>query len=376
MPFVTRLSIQDFRNIGSASVEPSSGINVFFGENGAGKTSLLESISVLAHGKSFRTHKTKNTIRIDQSKFTLFTRVTNDEGTEEPIGVERDKQGKQQIRVNGDNINSSAMLANRMPLIVVNADSFRLLEGSPKERRKFFDWLVFHVKHDFARLWKQYSRCIKQRNSLLRRGKISYSDLLPWDREIASLSDEIQRCRLDSFEKFNTAFISRLKQLSDFEGSDIEDRSFVQGISLEYIDGWKGDELSYADQLAQSFDRDLRYGYTTIGPHKADIKIKKDSLLASEVLSRGQQKITVTALLMSEAQVFSELRGANPIFAVDDMPAELDVRHQRLLGKWLHDTGAQVFATGVESGFASIAWPDVNDIKVFHVKHGTITTNN
>lgn len=204
MPLLA-LRVDQFRNIVTASLNPSASLNFLYGTNGSGKTSLLEAISVLAHGRSFRTRKFTRLIHQAHSDFTVFGRVEQG-GVATAMGVARKRSGDSQFRVDGVNMSSSAELAAHLPLLVLNSESFGLLTGAPKQRRQFFDWLVFHVKHEFRETWRNYSRCLKQRNTLLRRDKISYSDLRPWDIEIARLSLSIEGHRRACIEPLMAQF--------------------------------------------------------------------------------------------------------------------------------------------------------------------------
>ena len=130
-----RLSIQNFRNLQSVDLVPSPQVNLFFGENGSGKTSLLEAIHCLTLGRSFRSHKHKPLIRHEDSAFTVFGRILS-QGVEVPLGVHRQRDGQSSFKANGVQVSSIAELASYLPVQVINSDSFQLLEGSPKVRRQ------------------------------------------------------------------------------------------------------------------------------------------------------------------------------------------------------------------------------------------------
>ncbi len=367
MPSISHLNIQHFRNLGSISMEPSKRINIILGQNGAGKSSILESISMLAHGRSFRTHKYRSLIQDEKAEFVVHGKVDGDDGAVHQLGLLRRRKGDFTIKLDGKTVASASSLAKHIPLLVINSGSFALLEGSPKDRRKFFDWLVFHVKHQFSASWNQVIRCYKQRNSLLRRDKISYSDLEPWDIEIVKLSELIACDRESSFNLLNDHFTSILKPLLG---------RVPEGISLELKQGWKLGEGSFSKQLRNSFERDKSYGYSTLGPHKSDFVVKTSAGNAVDILSRGQQKLLISALYIAQAAVLKETNAQTPIFAVDDLPSELDQANQKLMGDWLNELGSQVFITGIEASCRNSIWPDYETyeepLKMFHVKHGEL----
>ncbi len=375
MPKLTQLSVRQVRNLESVDIQPHPKLNIITGANGAGKSSLLESINLLAHGRSFRTHKYRSVISQHADGLLVRGDIHAESGEEDKVGLQRKRNGETLIRLNGKNVPGASTLARTTPLLVVNADTFRLLDGSPKDRRKFFDWLVFHVKHDFQSAWSQLIKCYKQRNTLLRRDKIAYSELEPWDREIDRLSGLIDSYRNEVMGGLRSELAQLLvglpEQYQALASDDIE---------LGFRNGWRqsGDEakLSYFEQLQHAFAKDKAYGYSTLGPQKADMIIRQNKVLAVDVLSRGQQKLLVSALVVAQARTLAQKCGQTPIFAVDDLPAELDATSQKIMGEWLTALDAQVFVTGVDTQFIAQIWPDVNETQctMFHVKHGQIET--
>ena len=368
MAFLTRLSVSHFRNLGSVDISPSPQINLIFGDNGAGKSSLLEAINVLSLGRSFRTRKYRRLVTEGESGFVVFGKTKSDDNVngqsrEGTIGVQRNRSGESIFKLDGVAVHSSAKLAENLPCLVINSNSFNLLEGSAKERRMFFDWLVFHVKHDYADIWKQYVKCVKQRNSLLRRDKIDYLLVESWDLEIARLSERIKVYRDECFDLFKEGF------QNVFEEFGLGNHK----ITLEYNHGWKEEAGPLIDQMKGNFHRDVKLGYTTVGAHKAELKLLVGRTPAIEILSRGQQKLLISALLITEAKVFIERNGQPPVLLIDDMPAELDSKHLKLMGKWISQMKVQAFITGIDPEALKAVWDDLNVLKtMFHVKHGEI----
>jgi len=367
MPSLKKLSIESFRNLRTALIEPGEAINLIVGVNGSGKTSLLESISVLAHGRSFRTHKYRRLINHDGSQFTIFGLVQDEDEQpfEHRMGVVRSSNGKFAIKIDGLPVHTSAELAQRLPLLVLNANSFQLLEGASRYRRQFFDWLVFHVKHDYKNCWKAYSKCIKHRNSLLRSGKIASSEIAPWNREIAQVAEGLEQMRSEVFTPFKQAFHSAL---ADFVFSD-----GGQSVDIQYVSGWK-EGANYLEQLEQSEEKDLRLGYTSIGSHRSDLKINAGKSPAVELLSRGQQKSVIVSMFLAEASVFHQLTEKKPVFLLDDLPSELDLSNLKVIGNAIQALESQVFVTAIDSRAITECWngPVLDDLKMFHVKHGEI----
>ena len=360
---LTRLRVQHLRNLQGVDINPSLRVNLIYGENGSGKTSLLEAINVLALGRSFRSHKHKPLISHQQPAFTIFGKVETGPGVEVPIGIQRNQQGEVQLKANGAKVNSIADLAIYLPVQVINADTFLLLEGSPKVRRQFIDWLVFHVEPQFYPHWKALQRCLKHRNSLLRRDRIDPFELSTWDQELVQLSEAIHRFRADSMALFMPLFEQLLQEFV-----------VLDGLQLDYQRGWDKHK-DYQQVLTEGLERDKRLGMTHAGSHRADLRISLNGQDAAEILSRGQQKLLVCALKIAQGLAFAQASGRKCIYLVDDLPAELDQQHRQRLTDWLYKMNTQVFITGVERETLLASWQDKPDINptMFHVEHGRVS---
>ena len=140
------------------------------------------------------------------------------DGRQSNLGVSRDRQGDFQIRIDGQNARSAAQLAETLPLQLINPDSFRLLEGSPKIRRQFLDWGVFHVEPRFLPAWQRLQKALKQRNSWLRRGTLDAVSQAAWDRELCLASDEIDGYRRSYIQQLKPVFEQTLSELVALEG--------------------------------------------------------------------------------------------------------------------------------------------------------------
>ena len=363
MSRLKRLQVTSLRNLQQVSIELSPLINVFYGENGSGKTSVLEAISLLGLGRSFRSHKFRSLIHHQEPQLTVFGELElHSSPSPLALGVQKERSGQSIIRINGESVASAATLAKNLPLQIINADSFQLIEGSPQQRRRFLDWMVFHVKPDFMGLWRRFQRVIKQRNSLLKHGKIG--DLNPWDIEFCQLADDIDRLRQAVFDDFKQLF-SELKL-------SFPNLNAVSGIEVNYLAGWDK-EQTIESVLAADGERDFRDGYTHHGPQRAEIKISVEGKPASDVLSRGQEKVLICALHIAQAQLYYQSTDQDCVFLIDDLLAELDQQYAKLLASWLKKLNGQVFVTGVNQNSLVDAWDlDPKNCALFHVKQGVI----
>lgn len=359
-----RLTIENVRNLQGIDLKLHPKLNLFYGDNGAGKTSILEAIHLLVMGRSFRQHRTKPLVTRDTNTLTVFGEAISGDNPKR-IGVEKDRNGNTQVRVNGNSLGSLSELATLLPVLTLHTQSFALVEGPPKPRRQLLDWLTFHVEPLFLPAWRQAQHCLKQRNSLLRHDKISASQIDVWDSQLTELTNKIDGFRRNAFGAFAEAFGSL--------GSIIPE---LGELKIEYKSGWaKG--LEFEEALKNQRQSDIERGFTQTGPHRSDIGVYMQERPASEVLSRGQTKIAVSALLVSLGIAFRGLKEGPLLFLVDDLPAELDSRHRRKVGEWLFSSGAQLFVTGVERLPLFDMWPDSTrlDGAVFHVERGVVTTD-
>jgi len=365
--YLTRLDIQGIRNICSASVSPIDGINIFYGANGSGKTSVLEAIYLLGRGRTFRSRYTSTLINHQARKCTVFGDVNSSEqAVSYTVGVSRETSGAFQFKVDGQRVTASSSLAEAIPLLLMNSESFLLIESGPGGRRRFLDWGVFHVEQQFQRVWAQFQRSLQQRNKLLRHDKISRQELISWDNSFVGLSLQLTEMRKDYFKLIEPIFYELIERLTG-----------ITGLSLGFVQGWDS-EMSLEAVLAENFERDARRQTTHAGPHRADLKIQIDGRAASNVLSRGQIKALVAALIVAQGEMFRRARGKQCVYLFDDLVSELDQDYLLRLLRVLAGAKAQVFVTGTEyAPLVNVLENEkIENFAVFHVKQGTVNSLN
>jgi DNA replication and repair protein RecF len=363
--FLKRLDIAQVRNLQPVSLHDFAPINIVDGENGSGKTSLLESIHLLALGRSFRSNKIQPLIRQGHDQCSVYGQLDTDQAQSLTLGIVRDKSDRPRIKLNGEMINSFAQLADTLPLLVLNADAFQLIEGGPGERRRYLDWGVFHVEHTFYPCWQAVQRALSQRNALLRSDKIDRDQLRFWDETLAAQGESLNEIRQAYFVPLIQQILLTLAELTEAL-SDIEFR-------LQR--GWP-DEVSLLQQLNKEFDGDRRQGFTRHGPHRADIRILHRGRPAAEALSRGQTKLLATAMRLAQGALLEQMKSRKCLILLDDLPAELDMNHRQRLCRWLEDSGHQVFITCVDQQELHGIWRNPSVLSMFHVEQGRIHHTN
>ena len=362
---LVNFNVSNFRNIEALSFEPSPEINVIIGENGSGKSSLLESIYFLSHGKSFRTNKYKAIIQ--HQKDTLLVHGKKQfNSLQIPVGIQKERNGNTLAKVHGKRCERIAQLAEVLPAQVITPESFELFFGGPKERRRFLDLGVFHVEQEFYFHWYNFNKLLKQRNALLKQKPSNYEQQIQfWDKEFVTNADKINTLR--------SSYITRLSKLFfDKIASQIE---LFKSLSFEYSPGWKS-EYDLSEQLSSNFERDIKLGYTSKGPHKADINFLIDGVSVDNFLSRGQLKLLMYALKVCQNHLIESETEKQSLFLIDDLPSELSHDTKQAVSELLAHSTSQIFISAIDyDSISAVVEPLNKNIKVFHVKHGKLITS-
>src|SRR5262245_7399418 len=193
---LAELRIENLRCIEAAELRFSAELNLIAGENGAGKTSILEAIFLLGRGRSFRTRSSERLIRHEQPKLTVFGRT--DDVPARHAGIEIAADGGTRARINGENAQSLLELSGVFPVQAIDPEIHKLVDQGPERRRRWLDWLVFHVEPSFGVHWARYSRALKQRNAALR---TSASEIDAWDSELVRNGEAISDARQRALER-------------------------------------------------------------------------------------------------------------------------------------------------------------------------------
>lgn len=363
---LNELHVHHFRNIEQQKLGFSPGLNLIHGVNGSGKTSLLEAIYYLSTARSFRSSNHRRIVQDESRSLTLFGVLTDEVRGRVRLGLEREPGNTNGVRLhqNGERIRSVAEFARLLPVSVIEPGTFELVSGSPGNRRRFLDWLVFHVEHWFSGIWQEAQRALKQRNHLLRHGIINASAIEPWNARLAELGERLNRGREAGFKRFLDEF-EAIRQRSG--------ASWLEPITLEFSPGWDS-KLGLHQVLESNLESEARAGFSLYGPNRADIRIRAGKHPAGEVLSRGQQRSLVVLMKLAQMRVLQSV-GCRGICLLDDIHAELDSDNQALLAGELLALDTQVFLTGITapSDGALRNLMAEHEPSMFHVEHGRFT---
>lgn len=353
---IQRLTIQRIRNLKAVALFELQPFNVFYGLNGSGKTSILEAIHLLASGRSFRTHMPKHYIQHDAADAIVFAQSAQDK-----IGMQKLMTGEQLIKVNGDSVATQGQLAKILPLQLIDPLSTDIIDHGAKPRRQLLDWLMFHVEPEFYHAWQYYSRALKQRNSLLKSQRnLSLNDLEPWNKMLSDYGEILHSQRVEIVEQWKLYLDQDLAHL--LPNLQIE---------LEYSPGFHVDN-GLANDLLQYHQRDLDRRYTEYGPHRADLRLKTPTGDADVVLSRGQKKLLIMALKLSQIAMLHACN-KETVVLLDDVTAELDLTAQQRLIERLSQLGSQVFMTTLDHESVQKHLYDLSiSYQLFNVEDGQV----
>jgi DNA replication and repair protein RecF len=353
---LTGLRIERLRCLDAFDLDLPVGWTAFVGANGAGKTSILEAIYLLSHGRSFRGGARDALTAIGSSGFSVFGRFLHADGRERRLGLAR-QGNRMEARVDGE-VASLGSLVEASAVVCFEPGSHELIHGAAEGRRRLVDWGVFHVEHGFLGQWRRYQRALRQRNAALR--DLASPDVLaPWEVEMADAGEQLTRHRV--------AYIERLRPV--LEATFAEFVAELGDSSLVFERGWR-EESTLAEALMEARSRDRDRGHTTRGPHRADWTIGFDRAPRREHLSRGQEKLCALAFLLAQARLYASVQGEWPVLCFDDLASELDAEHQRRVLDVVRASGAQVLLTGTElPAGMSIGSAGLD---VFHVEQGRL----
>lgn len=375
---INEIHIHHFRNLAQVNIVPSR-CNVILGNNGSGKTSILESIYLLSRGKSFRHHQPKHYISHGFAKTTVFAKLHNPiNHQDETVAIEKSQDASTQLRHQGQTVATQSPITKLLPTILFEPNNLNVLEIGSQSRREILDWLVFHVEQDFFSNWVNYQHLLKQRNRLLKSSNLSpfyQQEIMAWDNQISHYASMIHQFRESILQQWQSHFDEQLNSFLP---------QYADKLRLRYSAGFDV-SVGLAQTLAERLPADMEMGYTRMGCHRADMNVvldfvqideqgqkQKRTLPAVDMLSRGEKKLLMMALRLSQLPLLNAMDKL-PLVLLDDITAELDNGALATLLKGLKQVNSQLFITSLSDEIVPLIeeiWQD--DIKLFHVEHGDI----
>jgi len=348
--FLKYLEIKNIRSISSYQMEFSNGVNLIYGENGVGKTTILEAIHTLSISKSFRPGYRKNIQKVDTETMSIVGHIS---GKEKKKIAYRKKLLQKKIKINEMVVEKSSDLIGVFPSIVLSPEDIDIVSGGNSARLTYVNKILSISNKDYLHNITRYNKIIKLRNRCLVTQR-PYNEVVVWDEQLPFLAEKIGKHRIDFFEQFNVCFKELWKKIIPSEQA-----------TIEYKPPKRENQKSILLDLKSRFEKDKIRGITGVGPHKDKVNFYFGKIDIKDQASQGEKKIFLVVLKVAEVKYFHKTTKKKPVLLLDDLFAKLDnSRGKKILQ--LIDNKYQTFITttdnSVESYFNN--FENVNFIKL------------
>ena len=357
-----RFRVRDFRNLEDVDLEPNERFSVIFGNNGQGKTSLLEAIYVSLTSRSFRTAKTKEALRWSSEATDMCSEIVEDHQDGQLVRKQQvtiSSRGTA-LRIDDNEPANVTEFALRSPVVVFHADEMELSQGSAQGRRRLLDRIALYQSQSAAYDRTRYARSLKARQRLLLAGAFRDPSLDAFERLIAEHGSRLIHARRGAA----LALAQELK--TTFEGMAAKGAELV----CEYQPGGSNDVLEFQKELVTNRTKDARLRSASVGPHRDELGLRLDGHTAKLGASQGQHRMITLALKAAEAQCIRLARGLEPLLLLDDISSELDDERTDALFSYLERAQGQVILTTTRPDLIRLGEQGKNrlDIKIVEGK--------
>ena len=360
MAIIEKLHVARFRNLNNQYLEPNKNINLVLGSNGQGKTNFIESLYYLGHNRSFKTKNIKDVIPFEEELVQINAIIDG-----EKITLNKSKH-KSTILVGDEKISSNSLLSQRLPTQIISPDRGFVVGGTPKLKRSYLDWGVFHDNKEILKTYKSYNKTLKNINAILA-GK-NQNQLDEWLSQLSFLSVEISQARTNYIQKLVKILEeSSLQKLESFIESTKNLAFKLQTGWIKDVDGLNQNEIiTYLQNNKDSFIRTKHLGY---GPHRAtvDFYLNKKN---EGFLSRGEQKKLSIVFWMLQVLVLAK-ENSDPVVLIDDISSELDQKKINSILDFLTNLNIQIFITDIGNKDLPL---DPKKTNIYLIKNGVITS--
>lgn len=323
---IGKIKLLDFRNYSFEEISFCNGINLITGDNGQGKTNIIEAIYLASFGKSFRTGKDAEMIRFNENRFKVHvdfeTRHRN-----QSIEISFNSNKEKRISLNDVPVTKIQEIIGEMNIVLFSPEDMKLIKDSPSERRKFLDREISSISKQYYLKIVEFNRIIDQRNNLLKQismGRSDISQMEVWNEKFSAVAAFIMHKRKKFLDELSSHAIGiHLEMTGGKDNLEIEYSSscpYKENIDEQF------DEIM--KKLEKSIDSDIYRGHTSYGTHKDDINFKVNGKDLKSFGSQGQKRTAVLAIKISQTKLIKEIKGENPILLLDDVLSELDLSRQ------------------------------------------------
>ena len=363
-----KLDLQNFRLFSLINLDFTDGINLIAGENGQGKTSILEAIHYLALTKSFRTLKDKNAVKYDHTFLNIQGHIISATSQRYNIRFFYSSKESKQIFVNEKRLTKFSEYIGTVPCVVLTLEDLRLTYGSPAERRKFINVLLSQVSPLYLENLKNYKKSLQQRSALLTddNHKNILDQINIWDEQLVTYGIPLMRKRIEFSKFLNTNLSQNYGRYS--RRNETITAKYKSNLSPD-ADQKSDDELQskFYIKLKENFARDIALQKTLCGPHRDDMEFFKDNKSFKDYGSQGENKTLIIVLKFLEWEYLSQNRKSKPVLLLDDIFGELDEKRMNGLLEYLKNIGQAFITTTMDNKFS----PDIVTGK-YLVKEGNV----
>lgn len=347
---IKSIELTTFRNIESEKIEFSPTVNVIHGRNAQGKTNVIEAIYLFARGKSFRAFKDKELIMFDRNVAYALMEYGKDTETS-TLGVQISKNAPKAFYKNKNRVQRTADIIGEFRAVLFCPSHLGIISDSPSVRRSFLDVAISQLKPIYIRLLSRYNNVISSRNAILKMDPIErekYKEMIAfYSDELAVLCADIADVRQEYVKKLDYWVKQFFAQMTG--GAEVPSITYetnADGADFDSRESLKG---RYLKLLTENLEKEFRYGATSYGIHKDDLKIEINGKDARFYASQGQQRSLALAMKMAEGEISREHTGEYPVFLLDDVLSELDpVRRKYVLS---NINNRQVIITSCEPNY-------------------------
>lgn len=362
--YVKDIKLTNFRNYDALFLSFDKGINIIYGNNGQGKTNLLESLYVLAITKSHRSYIDNNLIK-EEKEFLKITGNLYIEKIKTNLEVLINSKTKS-LKVDKNEIKKVSDYISIMNIIILTPDDLQLIKGSPNERRKFINLELSQLHKDYYIMLNDYHKILKMRNDYLKKGSKfdrGYFDILT--KFLIEKAIVIYKLRNRFIERLNENIQNIYYNLTGINDFTIKYKPMInfENYEKEYIKEILNNEYQ------KVYDKEIKYKSTLIGPHKDELEFFIENINLKLYGSQGQQRMAVLAIKLAEIEIFKKYTGNYPILLLDDVFSELDDVKKRNLIKYLKND-IQVIITTTDLKHISKRLYD--GATIYEIKSGNI----
>jgi len=377
---INKLKIINFRNHSDTNIDLSPKLNIFYGKNGSGKTTILESIAVLSLTKSFIPATDSALIKTDAEFFNLYAECVNDLDIKYKINVTYNGTGRKIINNSfGENLIPKKIIGE-IPLVILSPDFKSITFGSPQDRRQFVDIVLSQSDRLYFEELTKHKKLLKQRNNILnnysKNKHIDINLLETITTFFINSSAEIIYKRHNFINRFEPYFIEAYQKISKL--SENPNIQYIPNIE-NYINSNEITKSLIIDYLNYKYsklkDIELIRGLTLFGPQKDDFVFYLDNRLAKESASQGQHKTLLISIKLSEFNFLKNVRNETPILMLDDIYSELDSERSIEISSIISNLNCQTLITSTNKDLLNLLLKNENLTSFFYVENGNVEIN-